>query len=75
MKPISESNPNFEEMGERGWAWILRERVEKKHGAPFTDDEYATDAVYRHHPEERDEDFPEGEYTIMTTDLIIVSWE
>lgn len=76
MEDISDNNPNLDEMQERGWAWLQRSRKLPegwKHGAPYTDDDYATEAAKRLHEEERDD--PDKYSTPPTTELIIVSWK
>ena len=61
MDNISENNPDLDEMKERGWAWIQRNEVTGKHGAPYTDDEYAAIKV-------REDD------QLICDELLIVWW-
>jgi len=68
MDSISERNPDLDEMKERGWAWLQRSKVSKTCGAPYTDDEYAMNAVQVHREEGKTD---EG---IPTQELIIVWW-
>lgn len=70
MDNISDRNPDLDEMEARGWAWLQRSLTASgnyKHGAPYTEDEYAKQAVKRLHEE--------SEGSVQTQELIIVSWE
>lgn len=76
MEPISENNPDLDEMRERGWAWIQRSTITGKHGAPYTDDWYATAMVRSNHPEEsEDEENIDTSELSIRQELLIVWWD
>lgn len=74
MDNISDRNPDLDEMEERGWAWLQRSpdgTGSYKYGAPYADDDWAVDAVERHHTS----DIDESEHSTSQQELLIVSWE